>query len=197
MSAPTSPTVSGKLIAKLTESLCKGNGSRSEPDDSTLERAAEAAAEIEAELAKTFGSTKEYAAKGRSLCFNLGKNSSLRVSVLGGYFPAAALVNASTKELATRQQKESREAAQERFYAMRSIGDSERMVGWQAGTSGKLDGSYKYEEQALAKPAEGQAAATTAAAAAAAMEAAREGGAEAAARAGVAWAAAAEMVAED
>ena len=130
MSAPTSPTVSGKLIAKLTESLCKGNGSRSEPDDSTLERAAEAAAEIEAELAKTFGSTKEYAAKGRSLCFNLGKNSSLRVSVLGGYFPAAALVNASTKELATRHGVRCYTSVED---ALNAVCELHAMAGW--GTS--------------------------------------------------------------
>jgi hypothetical protein len=138
----TSPDAAG-LRAILTKKIATALRTESDTgaDVDTV------AAEIEVEVNERF-TKKEYSAKGRSLVFNLNKNAELRARVLAREVPAAWLVTASVSELATDAQKLARQVSAERFYAQRSVGASDELVvGWNAGTSGKLDWSHKYESE--------------------------------------------------
>jgi len=115
---------------------------------------AEVGAEVEAALhAVSACPSREYQSKGRSLLFNLQKNSDLRKAVLDRDFPADKLVTASSKDLAPAALKMRRKQSAERFIATRQLSSDEKVVGWNAGTSGKLERSHKYEDgEAQRKP---------------------------------------------
>ena len=105
------------------------------------------ARQIEAEIAAHYTGT-QYTSRVRSLCFNLSKNARLRASVLSGDMGIDALVSASPNDLATDAIKLLRQASADRYHAQRSLGETdEHVVGWRAGTSGKLDWSHKYESE--------------------------------------------------
>ena len=145
-SSPRDPSsLRGKLIEKIAQSLAPSAGGASDATKDT-------ATAIEMAVVNKFGAaTKEYTAKGRSLIFNLGKNADLRAHILDGSLSAEWLVSAQVADLATDALKLARAESQERFYAQRSLGQSdERVVGWNAGTAGKLEWSHKYEKE---KPA--------------------------------------------
>ena len=129
--------VRSKIAAKLAEALCTSKPSSSSAVDPALAR--ELADEVEHEMSAAIRTTKEYTAKGRSLVFNLAKNNELRRRVLQRQISPAKLVSATAKELAPEQIKQQRAAASDRYYAMRQVGGTELVVGWQAGTSGKLE----------------------------------------------------------
>ena len=129
--------VRSKIAAKLAEALCTSKPSSSSAVDPALAR--ELADEVEHEMSAAISTTKEYTAKGRSLVFNLTKNNELRRRVLQRQISPAKLVSATAKELAPEQIKQQRAAASDRYYAMRQVGGTELVVGWQAGTSGKLE----------------------------------------------------------
>tara|TARA_B110001452_G_scaffold127284_1_gene105738 strand:+ start:3115 stop:3846 length:732 start_codon:yes stop_codon:yes gene_type:complete len=133
-----------KVVDKLAEVLAGASDSGVDP-----ELARELATEVEAEMKKTYSKVdKDYTAKGRSLVFNLTKNSELRTHVLERQITAAKLVSANAKELAPDQIKMQRAQSIDRYFATRQLGNSsERVVGWQAGTSGKLERSHKYENE--------------------------------------------------
>ena len=108
---------------------------------------AEVGVEVEAALhAVSACPSREYQSKGRSLLFNLQKNSDLRKAVLDRDFPADKLVTASSKDLAPAALKMRRKQSAERFIATRQLSSDEKVVGWNAGTSGKLERSHKYED---------------------------------------------------
>lgn len=136
-----------KVVDKLAEVLAGASDSGVDP-----ELARELATEVEAEMKKAYSKVdKDYTAKGRSLVFNLTKNSELRKRVLERQITAAKLVSANAKELAPDQIKMQRAQSIDRYFATRQLGNSsERVVGWQAGTSGKLERSHKYENEASA-----------------------------------------------
>ena len=136
-----------KVVDKLAEVLASSSDSGVDP-----ELAHELATEVEAEMKKTYHKVdKEYTAKGRSLVFNLTKNSELRKRVLERQITPAKLVSANAKELAPDQIKMQRAQSIDRYFATRQLGNSsERVVGWQAGTSGKLERSHKYENEVSA-----------------------------------------------
>lgn len=132
-----------KIIAKLAEALA--------PTPDEMQQATAVASEIEAAMHGAHGEGKEYTTKARSLVFNLTKNKELRKSVLAGIFPAENFVRASVKELAPAHIKLQRMASSERYFSTRQLGDSsEVVVGWKAGTSGRLEWSHKYETNAAA-----------------------------------------------
>ena len=133
-----------KVASKLAETLVSASSS----SDVDPELAREISVEIESEMWDALGKTpKEYTTKGRSLVFNLSKNAELRRRVLQRQITATKLVSATSKELAPEQIKLQRAASIDRYYATRVQGDSsERLVGWQAGTSGKLERSHKFDE---------------------------------------------------
>ena len=135
--------VRSKIAAKLAEALCTSKPSSSSAVDPALAR--ELADEVEHEMSAAISTTKEYTAKGRSLVFNLTKNNELRRRVLQRQISPAKLVSATAKELAPEQIKQQRAAASDRYYAMRQVGGTELVVGWQAGTSGKLEWSGQEE----------------------------------------------------
>ena len=141
-----------KMLDKFKQTLAAG--------DAAAESAASAIAkDIEAELHGLHSNPKEYSNKGRSLLFNLQKNKILKKGVLNGGWAPARLVRAPTNELATTHLRQQREASAERYVQRRQLGQSdERVVGWNAGTDGKLAGSFKFEgadAAARAKTAEG------------------------------------------
>ncbi len=141
-----------KMLDKFKQTLAAGDAAA----DST---ASAIAKDIEAELHGLHSNPKEYSNKGRSLLFNLQKNKILKKGVLNGGWEPARLVRAPTNELATTHLRQQREASAERYVQRRQLGQSdERVVGWNAGTDGKLAGSFKFEgadAAARAKAAEG------------------------------------------
>ena len=142
-SAGTDAQVRSKIAAKLAEALCSSAASDVDP---ALAR--ELADEIEHEMS-AIKTTKEYTAKGRSLVFNLTKNNELRRRVLQRQIAPAKLVSATAKELAPDQIKLQRAASVDRYVASRQVGATELVVGWQAGTSGKLEWSGQNENSGL------------------------------------------------
>lgn len=71
-----------------------------------------------------------------------------------GDLSAEWLISASVADLATDALKLARQASAERFHAQRSLGQSDdRVVGWNAGTTGKLEWSHKYEQEKAASTA--------------------------------------------
>ena len=124
-------------------------------DVAPSERVSEIAASVEAAVAEKFGAgTKEYTSKGRSLEFNLKKNAQLRSQLLVGDLSVAWLVSASVADLATDALKLQRRESTDRYYAQRSLGASdEQVTGWNAGTTGKLEWSHKYEKEKSASAA--------------------------------------------
>jgi len=123
--------------------------------DALSEDAKSVASLIEAAAATALGvGSKDYTAKGRSLIFNLNKNAQLRAGMLRGDLSAEWLISASVADLATDALKLARQASAERFHAQRSLGQSDdRVVGWNAGTTGKLEWSHKYEQEKAASTA--------------------------------------------
>ena len=84
--------------------------------------------------------SKEYMGKARSLVCNLKGNAGLRLRVLSGEVHPSALVAASAQELASEALKVQRQQNAERFASSRLLGSSsDRVVGWQAGTTGRLE----------------------------------------------------------
>ena len=143
--ADKEPAAAGSLRAKLIEKLAGAI----EEDCEDADAAKALAEEIEDEI-NTRLSGKDYSAKGRSLVFNLSKNGDLRKNVVSRELTPSGLVMASTADLATEAQKLLRAESIEKYYAQRSLGQSdEHVVGWKAGTSGKLDWSHKYEKEKL------------------------------------------------
>jgi hypothetical protein len=148
MASPAPPIdsqVRSKIAAKLAEALCtkKPSSSSSNVDPAV---ARELADEVEHEMSAAIRTTKEYTAKGRSLVFNLTKNNELRRRVLQRQISPAKLVSATAKELAPDQIQQQRAASVDRYYATRQVGATELVVGWQAGTSGKLEWSGQEEK---------------------------------------------------
>ena len=137
MSSPASGSLREKLVQKLTEAL--GGG------DDAMARASR----IESEINDRFAGG-QYAAKGRSIVFNLGKNDTLRSRVMADEVDAVFLVTASVSDLAPESLKSQRQASLDRYVAQRSLSGDEQVVGWAAGTSGKLDWSHKYEKEKAA-----------------------------------------------
>ena len=136
--APAPGSLRAKLVDNLVDALQAG---------ATSDVASTIGAEIEAAINDRL-TGREYAAKGRSLVFNLKKNEELRTDVLSGSILPSSLVTASPNDLATNQLKLARAQSLERKYAQRSLGQSDELaVGWAAGTSGKLDWSHKYEKE--------------------------------------------------
>lgn len=83
---------------------------------------------------------KDYMTKARSLISNLKGNGGLRQRVLSGAISPEDLVAASAHDLASDHLKMKRLISAERFASSRSLGSSsDRIVGWQAGTKGKLE----------------------------------------------------------
>ena len=133
-----------KIIAKLAEALQTEPGS----EGYTMEACAAIALEVEGAMDAGFSKEKEYMSKGRSLVFNLQKNAELRRNVLTRESTAEWLVSATAQDLAPERLKLMREQSAERFMASRQLGDGDnRVVGWAAGTSGKIEWSQKFEEQ--------------------------------------------------
>ena len=112
--------------------------------------------------------------------------------VLSRAVSATWLVNASVTDLATDALKMQRKESLEHYQALRSLGDSDELaVGWNAGTTGKLGWSHKYEkETVISGAAKGNfaaavgAAASASAAPAGASAGEGDGGADVAAEAG-------------
>ena len=99
--------------------------------------------------------SKEYMGKARSLVSNLKGNASLRQRVLSGELHPSALVAASAKELASEALKVQRQQSAERFASSRSLGSSsDRVVGWQAGTTGRIELPSEVDEVAEPSMAE-------------------------------------------
>ena len=99
--------------------------------------------------------SKEYMGKARSLVSNLKGNASLRQRVLSGELHPTALVAASAKELASEALKVQRQQSAERFASSRSLGSSsDRVVGWQAGTTGRIELPSEVDEVAEPSVAE-------------------------------------------
>ena len=176
----------GKLLAKLASTLA--------PDDEKPpEEVVAIAATVEEAIAAKHGiGSKDYTARSRSLVFNLTKNNDLRKRVLSRAVSATWLVNASVTDLATDALKMQRKESLEHYQALRSLGDSDELaVGWNAGTTGKLGWSHKYEkETVISGAAKGNfaaavgAAASASAAPAGASAGEGDGGADVAAEAG-------------
>jgi hypothetical protein len=141
----------GSLRGKMLSHLAQAVG-----QDGELNESVSAIAEaIESAIGDKHGvATKEYTGKGRSLVFNLKKNSELRRGVLDGSVSATWLVSASVADLATEALKQMRQESMDRYYGQRSLGQSdENVVGWAAGTTGKLEWSHKYEKEKEASAA--------------------------------------------
>ena len=99
--------------------------------------------------------SKEYMGKARSLVSNLKGNARLRQRVLSGELHPSALVAASAKELASEALKVQRQQSAERFASSRSLGSSsDRVVGWQAGTTGRIELPSEVDEVAEPSVAE-------------------------------------------
>ena len=156
----------GKLLAKLASTLA--------PDDEKPpEEVVAIAATVEEAIAAKHGiGSKDYTARSRSLVFNLTKNNDLRKRVLSRAVSATWLVNASVTDLATDALKMQRKESLEHYQALRSLGDSDELaVGWNAGTTGKLGWSHKYEkETVISGAAKGNSAAAAGAAASASTD---------------------------
>ena len=153
MSATSPRDVREVLRQKMATALSQGAPAPSEGEASGPgEAAMEAAKRVEAAVAGKFGAaSKEYTAKGRSLIFNLQKNAQLRAQLVAGVLSVDWLVTASTADLATDALKLQRRESTDRYYAQRSLGASdEKMTGWNAGTTGKLEWSHKYEKEKAA-----------------------------------------------
>ena len=133
----------GKLLQKIAHCFMV------EEDEQPSEAASDLAANIEEAIAEKHAvGTKEYTTKGRSLIFNLNKNAELRRQLLSSQRTARWLVSASISDLATDALKLQRMESAERYQAMRSLGEtSERVVGWNAGTTGKIGWSHKFENE--------------------------------------------------
>eukprot|EP00966_Prymnesium_polylepis_P206323 4780741-Prymnesium_polylepis.1 len=105
---------------------------------------------IEAEMHRHFDAVKDYNAKARSLLFNLKSSAELRERVVGRNISAHHLATCAPKDLAPAQLQLQRRESAERYVAQRSLGESsEQVVGWSAGTTGKLEWSHKYEKETL------------------------------------------------
>ena len=110
---------------------------------------------IEDAMSALVPGSKEYMSKARSLVSNLKGNASLRQRVLSGELHPTALVAASAKELASEALKVQRQQSAERFASSRSLGSSsDRVVGWQAGTTGRIELPSEVDEVAEPSVAE-------------------------------------------
>ena len=133
-----------KIIAKLAEALQTEPGS----EGYTMEACAAIALEVEGAMDAGFSKEKEYMSKGRSLVFNLQKNAELRRNVLTRDATAEWLVTATAQDLAPERLKLMREQSAERYMASRSLSDADtHVVGWAAGTTGKVEFSQKFDEK--------------------------------------------------
>ena len=133
-----------KIIAKLAEALQTEPGS----EGYTMEACAAIALEVEGAMDASFSKEKEYMSKGRSLVFNLQKNAELRRNVLTRDATAEWLVTATAQDLAPERLKLMREQSAERYMASRSLSDADtHVVGWAAGTTGKVEFSQKFDEK--------------------------------------------------
>lgn len=128
--------------AKLAEAI---DASASDSKD-----AKEMARAIEAEMNRHFSSLKDYNAKARSLIFNMKQNGELRERIIAGLVTPQHLATCASKDLAPTQLQVKRRESAERYLAQRSLGESsEQVVGWSAGTTGKLEWSHKYEKETM------------------------------------------------
>ena len=89
-------------------------------DPSLVAQAPTIASEVELALS-SFCGPKEYAAKARSLLFNLIKNDELRKIVLLRQLDADKLVQADTRSLAPEKLKNQRAASKDAYYALRQV----------------------------------------------------------------------------
>lgn len=128
--------------ATITTKLAQAIG----PSAGAMTDATEIAQAVESEMNTKICELKDYNAKARSLVFNLRNNAELRGRVISRAFSAEELVASSVYDLAPTQLQLQRQESADRFFATRQLGQSsEKVVGWQAGTSGKLEYSHKYE----------------------------------------------------
>lgn len=126
------------IVTKLAQAIGPSAGAMTD--------ATEVATAVENEMHHKIPDMKEYNMKARSLVFNLRNNAELRARVISRSISAEDLVASSTKDLAPAQLQLQRQESANRFFATRQLGQSsEKVVGWQAGTSGKLAWSHKYE----------------------------------------------------
>ena len=132
-----------RVVAKITEALRTRSS-----DPAQCAHGPVVAVEIEKELVQKL-TAKEAAQKARSLVFNLTKNDDLRRDVLLRKITAQDLCAASSNDLATDTMKQERIASTERYFAMRLTNSDAKVVGWDAGTSGKLEGSHKFDEKVV------------------------------------------------
>ena len=136
----------------IRERLAAALGTQSTADYDELHSAR--ATGIEDAMSASLGpGSKEYMGKARSLVSNLKGNASLRQRVLSGGLHPNALVAASAKELASEALKVQRQQSAERFTSSRSLGSSsDRVVGWQAGTTGRIELPSEVAEPSVAEP---------------------------------------------
>jgi hypothetical protein len=159
--AALTPTARDRFTEKLTSSLRQHL-----TDPSLVSHAPVVAAEVERALAAaTARAPKDYASKARSLLVNIGKNDELRKMVLKRTLTAAELVSSDPRDLAPEKLKIARRASKEAYYALRQVSDDTKIVGWDAGTSGKIEFSLKFAEQAGSRETHVDVAADSAAAA--------------------------------
>ena len=146
---PKDSDIRTKLLAKIVEALALEAEGKSEEISGV-------ASQIEDAIQDKYKG-KDYTTRGRSIVFNLNKNIQLRRRVLNGMVTPIWLASASVTDLATDTLKMQRQESADRYQAMRSLGNSdEHVVGWNAGTTGKLGWSHKYENEpktALSNPA--------------------------------------------
>ena len=137
----------------IRERLAAALGTQSTADYDELHSRATG---IEDAMSASLGpGSKEYMGKARSLVSNLKGNASLRQRVLSGGLHPNALVAASAKELASEALKVQRQQSAERFTSSRSLGSSsDRVVGWQAGTTGRIELPSEVDEVAEPSVAE-------------------------------------------
>ena len=134
-----------QLRATIATKLAQAIG----PSAGAMTDATEIAQAVESEMNAKIYELKDYNAKARSLVFNLRNNAELRGRVISRSFSAEELVASSVYDLAPTQLQLQRRQSADRFFATRQLAESsEKVVGWQAGTSGKLEYSHKYESVA-------------------------------------------------
>lgn len=127
------------------------------PSAGAMTDAHEISAEVESRMHRHFRNLRDYNAKARSLVFNLKQSTELRARVIGRVVTAEYLATCAVKDLAPSSLQMQRRESAERYLAQRSLGESQvQVVGWSAGTTGKLDWSHKFEKETLenAKAAE-------------------------------------------
>lgn len=161
---PAPPAVDATIRSKVSIGLAEALGGRDPPtSDEEVNALTSLAEEIESAMLEKYGGTgKDYRSKYRTLLFNLkdDKNPMLGKRVRARELSIEKLITLDAKELASEEVKMTRAESQERYFAQRAALDGEKLVGWQAGTSGMLSTHKNTEANKLGtRDAEQQAAA--------------------------------------